>query len=110
MVAPSDAKVAPADKVSEKIAPKAPPKPADILRSCLDVVVRGVTSKDTRLLSGRLMRLVAAVRRQLTTSLLATFINDALATEEEGSLKATLLSALAQVHHLMPFVHTTVIA
>lgn len=79
---------------AQPVVPKAK-TPAEVLRAITVLLENAVKLKETRLMSGRVMRMTAAARKQLTGEVLRNFINTTLAAEVES--KAYLLSAVDQV-------------
>lgn len=72
-----------------------PPRPEDSLRSIVALLENAVKLKETRLLSGRILRLTAAVRKQLTPEILSSFVANTLSAECQ--LKSALANSLQQV-------------
>lgn len=91
----TDQAKAPATAPKEDKPAPAPPKPQDQLRSIVVLLENAVKLKETRLLSGRILRLTAAVRKHLTADLLRTFGDSTLSSECE--LKLPLLQILDEV-------------
>lgn len=75
--------------------PQALPKPAETLRSVTALVETSVKQKETRLVAGRGMRMLATVRPHLTPSLLRAYVTGTLASDV-GS-RPFLLSIIDQV-------------
>jgi hypothetical protein len=75
--------------------PKAPPTPAESLSTMASLLEGAVKALETRLIAGRLMRQVAAVRKHLSASLLRVFVAGALA--DDCLLKPKLLAVLDEV-------------
>ena len=69
--------------------------PLSRLVECVLLLQRGVRSKDSRLLSGRLMRQTAGVRPDLTPSLITQLISSAM--WEGNNVRTTLLKHLEEV-------------
>ena len=65
------------------------------LDNSLKLLDRAVRIKDTRLISGRLLRQTAAIRSKLTAEILYAFIEQTL--PESFSARETLLGVLQQV-------------
>lgn len=84
----------PADAKAEPSAP-APPKLQDLLRDITALIEKAVKTKDTRMLQGRLLRLTAAVRKQLNPANIKTFLQQSLAEELEA--KAFLVAQMGKV-------------
>lgn len=59
-------------------APPPPLTPIEQLRANTELLEKAVAAKETRVLSGRLLRQTAAVRRQLDEEILAVYIREAL--------------------------------
>lgn len=70
---------------------------AESLKAIVLLIDNCVKTKDTRLLSGRLHRLTATIRLQLSSSVLTTFIQTYLVGADAASSKEFLLSTLQQV-------------
>lgn len=75
--------------------PAPPPTPIEQLRANTELLEKAVRAKETRVLSGRLLRQTAAVRRQLDTEVLAEYVREALpaALPSRGVLLAHLSKA-----------------
>ena len=58
--------------------PAPPPTPIEQLRANTELLEKAVRAKETRVLSGRLLRQTAAVRRQLDAEVLAEYVREAL--------------------------------
>lgn len=79
-----------------------PPGPAPVsveaqLDNSLKLLDRAVRTKDTRLITGRLLRQIASVRGKLTSEVLHAFVAQTL--PESFSARETLLAALHQTKH-----------
>lgn len=82
-----------------------PPGPAPVsveaqLDNSLKLLDRAVRTKDTRLITGRLLRQIASVRGKLTSEVLHAFVAQTL--PESFSARETLLAALHQVSQSLP--------
>ena len=75
--------------------PAPPPTPIEQLRANTELLEKAVRAKETRVLSGRLLRQTAAVRRQLDAEVLAGYVREALpaALPSRGVLLAHLSKA-----------------
>lgn len=69
--------------------------PTDQLAANLAVLEKAVSLKETRMISGRLLRQTAAIRHQLTPQILSDFVTKAL--PEDATMKPVLLKQLKQV-------------
>lgn len=80
--------------------PEAEPKlsPTDQLAANLAVLEKAVSMKETRMISGRLLRQTAAIRHQLTPQILSDFVTKAL--PEDATMGPILLKQLKQVQSL----------
>jgi 26S proteasome regulatory subunit N3 len=58
--------------------PPPPPTPIEQLRANTELLEKAVRAKETRVLSGRLLRQTAAVRRALDADTLANYVREAL--------------------------------
>ena len=69
--------------------------PTDQLAANLAVLEKAVSLKETRMISGRLLRQTAAIRHQLTPQILSDFVTKAL--PEDATMGPILLKQLKQV-------------
>lgn len=69
--------------------------PTDQLALNLAILEKAVSLKETRMISGRLLRQTAAIRHQLTPQVLSDFVTKAL--PEEANMGPILLKQLKQV-------------
>ena len=69
--------------------------PTDQLAANLAVLEKAVSMKETRMISGRLLRQTAAIRHQLTPQILSDFVTKAL--PEDATMGPILLKQLKQV-------------
>lgn len=74
-----------------------PPKPTvqDSLQAVVAMLEKSVKMKETRSLTGRVLRQTATIRKQLTAEVLHKFLSSTLAQDLES--KAFLLSQVPQV-------------
>lgn len=79
---------------TEPAKPEAP-KVQDVLKSALALVETAVKQKEGRLMSGRIMRLTASIRKQLTGDVLGALVSGALPADVEA--KAFLLGYIEKV-------------
>ena len=80
--------------------------PTDQLAANLAVLEKAVSLKETRMISGRLLRQTAGIRHQLTPQILSDFVTKAL--PEDATMGPILLKQLRQVACLqlpLPSVH-----
>lgn len=75
--------------------PEAKLSPTDQLAANLAVLEKAVSLKETRMISGRLLRQTAAIRHQLTPQILSDFVTKAL--PEDATMGPILLKQLRQV-------------
>ena len=68
--------------------------PKDQLAANLAVLEKAVSLKETRMISGRLLRQTAAIRHQLTPQILSDFVTKAL--PEDATMGPILLKQLKQ--------------
>lgn len=88
--------------VKEETGPH-PPSVEAQLDNSLKLLDRAVRSKDTRLISGRLLRQTAAYRSKLTAEILYSFVEQTL--PESFSAREPLLGVLQQVSVAGSFEH-----
>ena len=69
--------------------------PTDQLAANLAVLEKAVSLKETRMISGRLLRQTASIRHQLTPQMLSDFVTKAL--PENATMGPLLLKQLKQV-------------
>ena len=69
--------------------------PTDQLAANLAVLEKAVSLKETRMISGRLLRQTASIRHQLTPQILSDFVTKAL--PEDATMGPLLLRQLKQV-------------
>lgn len=75
--------------------PEAKLSPTDQLAANLAILEKAVSLKETRMISGRLLRQTAAIRHQLTPQMLSDFVTKAL--PEDATMGPILLKQLKQV-------------
>ena len=69
--------------------------PTDQLAANLAILEKAVSLKETRMISGRLLRQTASIRHQLTPQILSDFVTKAL--PEDATMGPILLKQLKQV-------------
>ncbi len=79
--------------------------PTDQLAVNLAVLEKAVSLKETRMISGRLLRQTALIRHQLTPQILSDFVTKAL--PEDATMGPLLLKQLKQVQTVEQALFTT---
>jgi 26S proteasome regulatory subunit N3 len=85
---------APAPQQKKKDSPEAlaEPSPLELLKNVVTVLDTAVKLKETRLMSGRLMRLTAILRKHLSPEVLLTYVSSCLpsGTTAQADLTASI--------------------
>ena len=81
----------------EKPEEKAADKPSELIK-IVQLVEKSVKTKETRMLSGRLMRMLVTARKNLTSDSLTTFLKTVLPVDSE--CRPFLLEQVQKVGHL----------
>ena len=79
--------------------------PTDQLAANIAVLEKAVSLKETRMISGRLLRQTALIRHQLTPQILSDFVTKAL--PEDATMGPLLLKQLKQVKSVEQALFTT---